>query len=116
MRTQTTLLTVLFAAAGLALAAPAQSDEKDAAKDSANPAMLAMPREAGSDIVAGRGPNPHAREIRRIAVYESLGNQDGVAMTVSSLQEFGITRQAIDHSVSRTRVHATSRDEREPGY
>jgi hypothetical protein len=116
MRSPTTHLAVLIAATGLTLAAPARAGEAHRPDAAPNPAMLSQPREAGSDILAGRGPNPHAREIRAIAVYEAIGNRAGAEMLAGDLHEFGITRREIDHSVARAKVHATSRDEREPGY
>jgi hypothetical protein len=116
MRTRSLLLTALIAAAAaLGSGAPAQADE-DRQNAAPNLALIAQPREAGSDIVAGRGPNPHARELRSIAIHESVGNRQGAEITASSLHQFGISRQAIAHAVDRTKVHATSRDEPEPGY
>ena len=58
------------------------------------------------DVFGARGPNPHARELRDIAIYNSIGNEDGVAMLSAQLHQFGVTKQAIQRSIDQTNVHA----------
>lgn len=65
--------------------------------------------EAPNDIVAGRGPNPHAREYRQIAIYDSIGNEDGAAIVAGQLRTSGVSKQTIERGVSQAKVHATSR-------
>lgn len=123
MPIKATLLTVLI---GAAIAAPwnashaqqyARSDAAQALPSTSSPAdvpegraidTLVMRPSAGSptDIVGGRGPNPHARELRDIAIYEAIGNRDGAEILTSQLKEFGVTRQTIQRSIDRTNVHA----------
>jgi hypothetical protein len=67
-------------------------------------ALSPAPETAG-DVLGGRGPNPHARELRDIAIYESIGNRDGAEMVAAQLRQFGISHQAIQRSVDRIKVH-----------
>ncbi len=68
-------------------------------------ALALRPSQDAGDVLGGRGPNPHARELRNIAIYESIGNRDGVAMLSDQLHQFGVTRQTIQRVVDHTRLH-----------
>ena len=68
-------------------------------------ALALRPSQDAGDVLGGRGPNPHARELRKIAVYESIGNEDGAAMLSDQLHQFGVTRQTIQRVVDHTKLH-----------
>jgi hypothetical protein len=57
------------------------------------------------DVVGGRGPNPHASELRAIAIYQSVGNQTGAEMLIAELRQSGVSRQSIQRSVDQIKVH-----------
>ncbi len=71
------------------------------------PEGLAMaPGASGlGDIFGGRGPNPHADTVKRIAIYDSIGNLDGAAILKSELHQFGVTRQALERSTDFLKLH-----------
>ena len=74
------------------------------------PIGLAMvPSASGlGDIFGARGPNPHGREIKQIAIYESIGNEDGVAMLKDELHHFGVSPQALQRSTDFLKIHEGS--------
>ena len=115
---KTTLLATLTA---LSLAtAPLQAGENPrraafASSEASQPAPVASDTlvmrpapDVPGDVLAARGPNPHARELRDIAIYNSIGNQDGVAMLSAQLHQFGVSRQTIQRAIDQTNVHETS--------
>ena len=88
-----------------AFASPAASQPAPMASD----ILVTRPApDVPGDVLAGRGPNPHARELRDIAIYNSIDNQDGVAMLSAQLHQFGVSRQTIQRAIDQTNVHATS--------
>jgi hypothetical protein len=74
------------------------------------PTGLAMaPSATGlGDIFGARGPNPHGREIKQIAIYESIGNEDGAAMLKDELHQFGVSPQALQRSTDFLKIHEGS--------
>ena len=58
-----------------------------------------------ADVDGGRGPNPHARDLRNIAVAASVGDRDAVEIASSQLRQFGVTREEIQDAIERTRLH-----------
>lgn len=122
MLIKATLLTALISAASLPLVAPAEAGEAMAATQA--PAKLSKPDadrgqnrvlvlrpapDVPGDIVGARGPNPHAREYRDIAVYKSVGNEVGVAMITDELRASGVSKQTIARNVEQTKVHSSPR-------
>jgi hypothetical protein len=65
-------------------------------------------RDVPGDIVGGRGPNPHARELNSIAVYDAIGNRDGAEMLAAELAGFGIKRRDVQGSVQWKDLHGHS--------
>lgn len=67
--------------------------------------MLPPPSRGLGDVMNGRGPVFHGRELRQIAIYLAMGNHDAAAIAMSRLQKFGITRDmlrdALDHVTLR---------------
>lgn len=62
------------------------------------------------DILGGRGPSRHARELNRLAVYTATGNIAGAEMLAAELSQAGVSRQAMQHAIDRIKVHPHSRD------
>lgn len=89
-------------------------------RDGASTAPVLVPeRAAPSDILAGRGPSPHLRELRKIAGYAAIGNRDGMEMAMASLEKRGMSRRAIEQAISRLKANAVMPSEAggsEPGY
>lgn len=53
----------------------------------------------------GRGPNPHARGLAKIAVFDSVGSRDAVEIASTQLRQFGVTREEIQDSIAWTKLH-----------
>jgi len=64
------------------------------------------------DILGGRGPSRHARELNRLAVYTATGNIAGAEMLAAELSQAGVSRQAMQHAIDRIKVHPHSSDVR----
>lgn len=47
----------------------------------------------------------YAPELKRIAVYAAVGNRDGVEIASARLRQFGVTREQIQATIDRTKVH-----------
>jgi hypothetical protein len=121
MLLKATLLTALISAASLPLVAPAQAGEANAATPAVSSSLPETAREPGKvlvlrpspdvpgDIFGGRGPNPHSREFREIAIYKSVGNETGVAMVTDELRAEGVSKQIIARNVDQVKVHASPR-------
>jgi hypothetical protein len=60
------------------------------------------------DIIGGRGPNPHLRELAAIAIHTSTGNRDAAEILSRRLRKFGITREAVQNVIDATKLHAGS--------
>lgn len=58
-----------------------------------------------ADGEAGHGPNPHARELANIAVFDSVGNRDAVEIVSTQLRKFGVTREEIQDAIASTKLH-----------
>jgi hypothetical protein len=123
MLIRATLFTALVFAASMPLAAdPLQLADQgcvDATQVMASvPSKTPEPARAGvgvlvlqpsvnapGDILGGRGSNPHARELRQIAIYSEIGNRDGAEMLIGELHQFGVTRQTIQRAIDGTKLH-----------
>ena len=83
-------------------AQPTVHDEASALVLQPNPAIP-------GDIVGGRGPNAHLRELHDIAVAADLGNNDRVDMLTKQARQFGVTREAIQRYQDGVRLHGDGR-------
>jgi hypothetical protein len=94
----------------LTAAAPMQAlrDPAPAAERSDNTANIVIltPR-AGElgDVSAAKGPNPHASELAKLAVYDFTGNRDGFEMTSAQLRQFGVTADEVRDVLDHARLH-----------
>ncbi|WP_088348886.1 MULTISPECIES: hypothetical protein [Rhodomicrobium] len=61
-----------------------------------------------ADVGAEGGPTPHAQELKRIAIYNAIGNRDSAEILSAQIGQFGVTRDEIDEAVTWTRLHGGS--------
>jgi hypothetical protein len=57
------------------------------------------------DIHGGRGPDPHARELREIAMAASVGNLETSLIDARELYKFGVTREAVQDALDQAQMH-----------
>jgi hypothetical protein len=57
------------------------------------------------DVEGGRGPNMNARDLTNIAVAMSIGNRDAVEIGSRQLRKLGVTREAMQDAIDRTKLH-----------
>ncbi len=67
--------------------------------------LVPVPEPLG-DIVNGRGPDQHTRELEQFAVYAAIGNRDGMEILSGQLRKFGITRDELQEVVDRSKLHS----------
>ncbi len=67
-----------------------------------------LPRDLPGDIFGGRGPYQHARELRALALYASIGNRDAVEILSRRLRKFGVTRVEIQDAIDGAKLHPSS--------
>ena len=85
---------------------------KPASVDSAA-AVHAQTRSAAQVVIAPPGFGQltdqasalHAQELKRIAVYASTGNRDGVEILSGQLHQFGVTREEVQDAIDGTHLH-----------
>jgi len=70
------------------------------------------PAIALGDIPAGRGPGVHARLLRQIAVYASVGNRDGVEILTARLRALGVSAETVSEAVTWTKLHDAPQESR----
>lgn len=47
----------------------------------------------------------HAQGLKRIAVYASTGNRDGLEILSGRLRQFGVTHEEMQDAIDRTHLH-----------
>lgn len=73
-------------------------------------AMVILLPEYGAlgDIHGARGPDPHARELREIALAASIGNHEKALIGARAVRKFGVTAEAVQDAVDQAQVHTGS--------
>jgi hypothetical protein len=83
-------------------ACPAQTQDVQRAKT-----VMILPPVPGlpGDIHGGRGPDPHARELREIAMAASVGNLEKSLIGTRELHDVGVTREAVQDAIDQAQMH-----------
>jgi hypothetical protein len=87
---------------------PVPSGTREPARSEADLLVMYPAPNVPGDVVGGRGPNPHARELREIAIYTDIGNRDGAEILIGQLHQFGVTRQTIQRSIDGMHLHGSA--------
>jgi hypothetical protein len=74
-------------------------------RGAAGSAAVTLP--SADDIAAGEAPGEHARMLRQIAIYASVGNRDGVEVLSQQLRVSGVSKDTIEESLTWAEVHAS---------
>ena len=76
------------------------------APQAARPAVILAPTPGEpADIVAGRGPEPHARELREIVLATITGQHERARMVARQAEKFGLTEDRVQDVLDGTRFH-----------
>ena len=81
-----------------------KTDPAAAIKAAAGSVPLTAPR--ADDIIVGKIPQEHARILRQIAVYASVGNRDGVEILSQQLRLSGVNKDTIEEAANWAEFHA----------
>ena len=54
---------------------------------------------------AGGPAAEHAQDLKRIAIYVTIGNRDGAAIATEQLRKAGVTREEMQDAIDRTKLH-----------
>jgi hypothetical protein len=60
------------------------------------------------DVLGARGPDPHAHELREIALAASIGDLEKVELAAHRLRKFGVTREAVREVIDQAQLHTAS--------
>jgi hypothetical protein len=68
--------------------------------------VIIAPSPALGDILGGRGPEPHVRELRELALAAAMTGQGGPARIAARRSyKFGLTREKLQEIVDGNRLH-----------
>jgi hypothetical protein len=60
------------------------------------------------DVLGARGPDPHSRELREIAVATATGNIEKAEIITRELHQFGVSRETVREFVDQAQLHTGS--------
>jgi hypothetical protein len=75
-------------------------------ESTANVVILTPRADEPGDVTAAKGPNPHASELAKLAVYASVGNRDGFEMTSAQIRQFGVTADEVQDVLDHAQLHS----------
>jgi hypothetical protein len=67
--------------------------------------VIIPPNPALGDIMGGRGPEPHVRELREIAIAAATGRIEHMRIAARRAHKFGLMPETLQEVVDGTRLH-----------